>query len=504
MTQVDEGHDATEAQQAAPGAGAPAAGDLLAQRYELVTHISDDAAGRQVWRGVDVILRRPVAVVLRYPGGQRAAEMLQAAVAASRVVHPNLVGVYDAVDEADRAFVVREWVEGASLRETVAVDGTLDPGRATTIAHAVAAAVAAVHATGMVHGNIHPGTVLIAQDGRVVLADARVDRATDAETDVRCVAGVLYFGLTGHWPERELPPAPGAPDAVRDTAGAVVAPRQMRAGVPAHLDSLAVELLDPRRTPPASDLVAGELARLDTVGPDPVEESGALRFAADTGELLRIRAVRPAALKIGVGVLALILLATVGTIAGLRLFGNRPGPTAGDTQVAPSNAPSGGAVDPRPIPLSASQVRIVDGDRGDRGELRNAEKTVDGDPDSAWETHVYRSPLTTVKSGIGILVDLGEARRVSSVRVQFSDGGATASLLAGDADPGSSAAGDQEILRSYQALTTEPVEVGGAWAFGDFDPRATYRRLLVWFTALPSDGRGGYSLGVQEITIEGP
>ena len=93
--------------------GAPTAGEILAERYELVEHINNDSAGRQVWRGVDVVLRRPVAVVLRYPGGDSATEMLQAAVAASRVVHPNLVGVYDAIDEGDRAYVVREWVDGA-------------------------------------------------------------------------------------------------------------------------------------------------------------------------------------------------------------------------------------------------------------------------------------------------------------------------------------------------------------------------------------------------------
>ena len=64
-------------------AGRPAVGEILADRYRLEEHINDDAAGRQVWRGADVVLRRPVAVVLRYPGGESAEEMLSAAVAAS-------------------------------------------------------------------------------------------------------------------------------------------------------------------------------------------------------------------------------------------------------------------------------------------------------------------------------------------------------------------------------------------------------------------------------------
>ncbi len=119
MTQVDEGPESP----APPGVltfGAPTLGEVLAERYELQEHINDDAFGRQVWRGVDVVLRRPVAVVMRYPGGAAAVEMLDAAVSASRVVHPNLVDVYDAIDENNRAYVVREWVDGGSLREYVA------------------------------------------------------------------------------------------------------------------------------------------------------------------------------------------------------------------------------------------------------------------------------------------------------------------------------------------------------------------------------------------------
>src|SRR3954471_24524559 len=204
--------------------GAPTVGEILAERYQLEEHVNNDSAGRQVWRGIDVILRRPVAVVLRHPGGDSATEMLQAAVDASRVIHPNLVGVYDAIDEDDRAYVVREWVEGESLRELVSEEGPLDPGRATAIAHSIAGALAAVHATGMVHGNVHPGTVLIADDGRVVLADARADSADDVETDIRAVGGILYFALTGRWPQVEVGRTT-LPDAGRDATGNVATPR---------------------------------------------------------------------------------------------------------------------------------------------------------------------------------------------------------------------------------------------------------------------------------------
>ncbi|WP_162908100.1 protein kinase family protein, partial [Allorhizocola rhizosphaerae] len=205
-------------------------GDVLADRYRLDRHINDDSAGRQVWRGVDVVLQRPVAIVLRHPGGVPAEEMLQAAVTASRVSHPNLIGVYDAIDQDTHAFVVREWIDGGAMRDLVAEEGPLDPERSTYILHAVASAVAALHESGMAHGNIHPGTVLIAGDGRVVVADARVDPTTSLERDIRSVGACGYFMLTGHWP-REVREAgrTALPDARRDDSGALVAPRKVRA-----------------------------------------------------------------------------------------------------------------------------------------------------------------------------------------------------------------------------------------------------------------------------------
>ena len=136
VTQVDEGPESS----GVPGlliVGTPTIGEVLADRYELQEHINNDAVGRQVWRGIDIILRRPVAVVMRYPGGSAAVEMLDAAVAARRVVHPHLVDVYDAIDEGARAYVVREWVDGSSLRELVA-EAPLEADRATTVTAAVA------------------------------------------------------------------------------------------------------------------------------------------------------------------------------------------------------------------------------------------------------------------------------------------------------------------------------------------------------------------------------
>jgi serine/threonine protein kinase len=123
--------------------GAATAGEVLADRYRLEEHIDTDTAGRQIWRGVDTILRRPVALVIRQPGGEAAAGMLTVAVAASRLVHPHLVSVYDAIDEGHRAYLVREWVPGVALRDVLS-QSPLDSERAILVTHAIAEAIAAL------------------------------------------------------------------------------------------------------------------------------------------------------------------------------------------------------------------------------------------------------------------------------------------------------------------------------------------------------------------------
>ncbi|MGC5285710.1 protein kinase family protein [Micromonospora sp. DT231] len=515
VTQVGEGQEADESAPPVMTFGAPTAGEVLAERYELVEHINNDSAGRLVWRGVDVILRRPVAVVLRYPGGDSATEMLQAAVAASRVIHPNLVGVYDAIDEAERAYVVREWVDGQSLRD-LAADGPLDPARATAIGNAVASALAAVHATGMVHGNVHPGTVMISDEGRVVLADARTDGADSQENDIRAVGGILYFALTGSWPHAEAP-LHGAtaghgraaiPDAVRDAGGGIAAPRQVRAGVPAYLDDLTMDLLDAEIAPPSSDVLAAELARLDVPAEEEhyLENSGPLRFAADTGEEPSPLAAAGGR-KVAVGIAGLLAVALVGLLIGISTLGDKdpqasqsPAPSAS----APANDATPAAVAVRKLPVKG--VRIIDPDSKNRSEVGGAEKVIDGDEDKGWETETYRDRpnFGNLKKGMGVWIDLGEPHSVKSVQAGLSATGASAQLLAGTTNPPSSPSGDKQLVADYKTPIGQPFEDhdGTTMTFNGFDADTKYRYLLFWITELPP-AEGGFKLGVQEITVQG-
>lgn len=512
MTQVGEGHEtAADADGPVVTFGAPAVGEILAERYQLEEHVNNDSAGRQVWRGVDVILRRPVAVVLRHPGGDPAAEMLQAAVDASRVIHPNLVGVYDAIDEGGRAYVVREWVEGESLRELVTEEGPLEPGRATAIALSIADALAAVHATGMVHGNVHPGTVLIADDGRVVLADARADSADSVETDIRAVGGILYFSMTGRWPHAEVGQS-ALPDANRDATGAVATPRQIRAGVPAYLDDLTMDLLDRRVQVPDAAALTGELGRLDSTD-DEYEDVGPLRFAPSAASE-PVRSTN----KIIIGVAALVVIAIVGLVFGVRAITSSSNPDsksttqagAGGTQPTDSSTNSGSAPAPAPtkLALTSKMVRIVDPPRGDRDQSGKAAGTVDDDNDTAWKLHGYNSAnFGGIKPGMGVLIDLGQPRSVSDIRVETAQSGVSMDIRVGPKDYGDSSTGDDQIVKTFKKLgdSDNGDQSGGTnKVFSVFDANAKYQFILVFLTKLPYvGGANPYSAEVDSIQVDG-
>jgi hypothetical protein len=488
--------------------GAATAGEVLVNRYRLEEHVDTDTAGRQVWRGVDTVLRRPVAVVVRQPGGEAAAGMLTAAVAASRLVHPHLVSVYDAIDEGHRAYVVREWVPGVALRDVLR-QGPLDADRSTLVTHAVAEAAAALHAAGIVHGNIHPGTILIADDGRVVLLDAHADGTGDPELDVRAVGAVLYACLTGHWPYAEAGRSK-LPDAPRDPHHRPVRARQVRAGVPRHLDEIAAELLDPEVAPPVSGALAAEFARLVATDPEiddydqdnygGYEESrqaGPMGFRGDGGGR------RFGGAKIVAGIALLAGIAALGLVVVLKVLpSSSEAAPPGPTQTAVSTTPP----TETPIALQPNQVRVVDPPNGERTQSKGIENVVDNDESTGWRTSGYSTAsFGGIKPGMGVLIDLGAATKVTEVRVLIAPGGASLSLRKGDTDPGDTSAGDDEIARTYTPLGPAVSDSGTRIVFTVPEDEQTVQHLLIWIDKLPLDssvtGPYGYRITIDEIQV---
>ncbi len=143
----------------------------------------------RVWRAVDEMLDRLVAVKeMRIDGldaedtRTRRERTLREARATARIDHPNVVRVYDVVDEGERLWIVMELVAGRSLEQLLAEDGPLDPADTARLGLGLVSALRQVHAGGVLHRDIKPGNVLVERrDGRVVLTDFGIAAIQDAK-----------------------------------------------------------------------------------------------------------------------------------------------------------------------------------------------------------------------------------------------------------------------------------------------------------------------------------
>ena len=99
--------------------------ERLAGRYELDVEMAR-GRGRTLWRGRDVVLDRPVGVLLLEEGHPHAAAVRRAAQRAAGVEHPGLLRVIDTAEDEGRVFVVTRWMAGSPLSEQLAI-APLDP-----------------------------------------------------------------------------------------------------------------------------------------------------------------------------------------------------------------------------------------------------------------------------------------------------------------------------------------------------------------------------------------
>lgn len=151
---------------------------VIAGRYRLLAPLGEGGMGT-VWRARDEVLGREVAVKeVRAPAGLPASEvdrlyarLEREAWAAARIPHRNVVTVYDVASEDGRPWIVMEIVRGLSLSDVLDAEGPMAPQRAARIGAEVLAALRAAHDARVLHRDVKPGNVLIANDGRVVLTD---------------------------------------------------------------------------------------------------------------------------------------------------------------------------------------------------------------------------------------------------------------------------------------------------------------------------------------------
>ncbi|HXF21891.1 MAG TPA: protein kinase [Streptosporangiaceae bacterium] len=182
-------------------------GHLVAGRYRLVSALGSGGVGR-VWLAQDELLGRAVAIKEFSPPaelGEAEREMLlqrslREAKTAARLSHPNVVTIYDAVEDGGRPWIVMEMIPARSLRDLVRDHGPVEPHQAAGIGLQVLAALRAAHALGITHRDVKPANVLIDNTGRAVLADFGIAHTAGSPTLTR--TGMLVGSPSYIAPER--------------------------------------------------------------------------------------------------------------------------------------------------------------------------------------------------------------------------------------------------------------------------------------------------------------
>jgi hypothetical protein len=137
----------------------------------------------EVFRAWDTLLNRPVALKLLHAHGIDEETLLHEARLLARVEHPNVARVYGVERHEGRVGIWMELIEGVDLRSLLREGGPFEARTAAAAGRDIAAALAALHAGGVLHRDIKPQNIIQASGGRFVLMDLGAGRARRMDDD---------------------------------------------------------------------------------------------------------------------------------------------------------------------------------------------------------------------------------------------------------------------------------------------------------------------------------
>lgn len=420
-----------------------------------------------VWQARDELLHREVAIKEvridpHLPEAHRV-EMrertLREARAAARLSHPSIVAVHDVIAQDGRPWIVMDLVRGRSLGQAMRADGPLPPRWVAAIGLAVLDALALAHSRGIVHRDVKPANIMLAQDGGVLLTDFGIATlegevqltSPDAlvgspgyiaperlrgtgdgpAADLWSLGATLYAAVEGRGPfQRDTPVA---------TLGAVLTqetPFPSRAATLAPV-LLAVLAKDPRQRPRESWLRAALHQVAQGLLPEPLPTTGPQE--GTTAPHARTSPPRPrrtgliagAALAVvAAGAAGAVLLSTLDEPATPTASPSAPDPRAGRFPTAPDpctllTKPQSLLVvpDSSPIlmePADGEPYCFWDNDKADKRTLRIAvghKGSVPGKsgPDAAHTFFIAERTAIVADEGTGLLGSTGPLRNVGRV-----------------------------------------------------------------------------------------
>ena len=242
-------------------------GRVLDGRYLIGSRIARGGMAT-VYEATDLRLDRTVAVKVMHPGlgddDEFAARFVAEARAAAKLSHPNVVAVFDQGNDDGTVFLAMELIPGHTLRDTIGKEAPLSAARTLALLEPVVSALASAHRAGLIHRDVKPENVLIADDGRIKVADFGLAKAmsattqhtatgvligtvsyvapelvvegrSDARADVYAVGVILYELLTGKKPHEGETPIQVAYKHVHED---VPPPSRLVPGIPDYVDAL--------------------------------------------------------------------------------------------------------------------------------------------------------------------------------------------------------------------------------------------------------------------------
>ncbi|WP_100444455.1 serine/threonine protein kinase [Glycomyces xiaoerkulensis] len=177
-------------------------GTLIAGRYRLDDRLAAGGMG-EVWRGTDTRLNRVVAVKVLHSGlagnDRFRARFHQEAQAVAALQSPGIVALYDYGEEAGPegviSYLIMELVRGTSLDKLIRQRGRLAPTEVMKIVGTAAEALDVAHRAGIIHRDIKPGNLLIADDGTAKIVDFGIASARGQAglTETGTVMGTVSY-----------------------------------------------------------------------------------------------------------------------------------------------------------------------------------------------------------------------------------------------------------------------------------------------------------------------
>lgn len=424
----------------------------IPDRYALEVRLGRDGDIEE-WLATDTSLDRPVLIRSLGPESsiERRRQFVATVSAAAKTAHSHLARVFSVNEVEGGAYAVSEWAGGATVADRVAAGQPVELADFLPNASGLAGALAALHATGAVHGNIDTSAISYSGAHAAKLgAFGREPLWTDPTGDVRALCASLETALTGS-------PPMGPP------------PSERVDGVPRAVDNIL-------RSGQAGRVTADDLEKAFRAAPTPRAP------ASDTG---------PTSRRLLFTAIGLVLIA-VGLVAvGFVLSGGTalvvPTPT---TAEAASTTASLDVVTTLAQGLVGElEASTVDpyGEGGENDQL--VEDVIDGDTSTEWRTERYLDPLPLLKPGVGVSVRVGG--RPTQLQLVGLTEGTVFEILWSDVllpDP----TGWEHIASGVAAPGSTslglPPRVDGYW--------------LVWLTDLPSRGDGTYQAAIAELRFE--